>query len=151
MRKHQRQTTNIIACLLLSLFAITSCNNNTYYHSFQPVTSTGWNRNDTLLFSLPEHQHIDSLAYTIGIRHQVSYKYRDIWLKINQDTLHLYLADSEGKWDGNGIGEFRQFTHPFHFSHSAEDSIQEFRIVHIMQDTLLNGIHDIGLQIERKP
>ena len=33
---------------------------------------------------------------SIGIRHLDSYPYRDIWLTLNNDTLHFYLANEEG-------------------------------------------------------
>lgn len=91
-----------------------------------------------------------SYQYEIGIRHKDSYKYRDLWLTINQDTLHLYLADSKGNWEGTGIGEIRQLTYPIEIHSLNQDSIQEFHITHIMEDNPLYGIHDIGLKIEER-
>lgn len=135
--------------LLLVLFTMVSCQKDTFYHSYQPVDSTGWEKNDTLLFQLPTALHARSYDYEIGIRHKDSYKYRDIWLTINQDTLHLYLADSIGNWKGSGIGEMRQMTQEL--SLPLPDSIREFRITHIMQDNPITGIHDIGIQVKRRP
>ena len=89
--------------------------------------------------------------YEIGIRHKDTYKYRDLWLTINQDTLHLYLADSIGNWQGKGIGNTKQLTLPWENNQSSQDSIDGFRIVHIMKDSILPDILDIGLQIKRHP
>ena len=129
-----------------------SCNGNTQYHTYRPVAAAGWHRGDTLYFTIPSG---DSTAnthqWTLGIRHKDSYAYRDIWLTLNGDTVHLQLADSLGYWYGNGIGELRQYTHAITPPDIRwQDSITEIRITHIMQDNPLKGIHDIGLQISNR-
>ena len=135
----------------LSLFILmASCQENTYHYSYQPVCPTGWKNTDTLTYRLntplPENQ---AYGFQIGIRHQDTYHYRDLWLTVNQDTVHLYLADSTGNWLGNGIGELRQAVFPISYSPQC-DSIREIRITHIMQDNPLSGIHDIGIRISGK-
>lgn len=150
MRKH-RLIHNWTSCLLLVLLLTVSCQKNTIYHSFQPVNATGWDKSDTLIFTLPKVIANTSYQYEIGIRHKDSYNYRDLWLTINQDTLHLYLADSKGNWKGTGIGEIRQLTYPIKIHSLNQDSIQEFHITHIMEDNPLYGIHDIGLKIKEHP
>lgn len=150
MRKH-RLIHNWTSCLLLVILLTVSCQRNTIYHSFQPVNATGWDKSDTLIFTLPKVIANTSYQYEIGIRHKDSYNYRDLWLTINQDTLHLYLADSKGNWRGTGIGEIRQLTYPIEIHSLNQDSIQEFHITHIMEDNPLYGIHDIGLKIKEHP
>ncbi|MBQ8442783.1 MAG: gliding motility lipoprotein GldH [Bacteroides sp.] len=150
MRKH-RPIINWTSWLIVILLLTVSCQDNTIYHSFQPVNATGWNKSDTLFYSLPEAIISSSYQYEIGVRHKDSYKYRDIWLTINQDTIHLYLADSIGNWEGNGIGEMRQLTFPVQLNLSTQDSIKEFCITHIMQDNPIYGIHDIGIRIRKQP
>ena len=92
----------------------------------------------------------------IGIRHKDSYLYRDIWLSIAQqeqvDTVHLYLANENGNWKGNGIGEMRVFTTdnlPIRIC--SKDSIHTIKITHIMEEDTLKGIHDIGICIKERP
>ena len=70
-----------------------------------------------------------------------------LWLTINNDTLHVYLADSIGHWKGNGIGNLRQ--HVIHVQPDvlASDSVSTFQVVHIMQDSILQDITDIGIKI----
>lgn len=143
-----KRTSNI--CLLIVCLLTISCQQNTLYHSYQPVSVTGWYKNDTLVYSLPQALPNQPYTYELGIRHKDSYPYRDIWLTINQDTLHLYLADSIGNWIGNGIGEIRQSAFPIQVSTLPQDSIKEFHITHIMRDQPLNGILNIGLKIEKE-
>ena len=151
MRKHSLINSWHGCLLLVLLLSAVSCQRNTVYHSYQPVESTGWDKSDTLVFTLPEAIANSSYQYEIGIRHKDSYKYRDLWLTVNQDTIHLYLADTIGYWKGTGIGEIRQLTYPVQLQFPLQDSIREFRITHIMQDNPLCGIHDLGLKIDRQP
>jgi gliding motility-associated lipoprotein GldH len=135
-----------------ALFALmTSCHQGVLYHSYQPVNPTGWKQDDTLVFTCPQTLYTPDCQLEIGIRHKDSYKYRDIWLTINTDTLHLYLADSIGNWEGNGIGDTRQWTKLIPFKSTNQDSIKELRITHIMQDTPLKGIEHIGIKIKHVP
>jgi len=151
IRKKRHQAIINIAISFLGFFLLTvSCQQDTIYHSYQPVASTGWNKNDTICFSLPTSIYSDSYEYEIGVRHLYSYKYKDIWLTINQDTIHLYLADSVGHWKGNGIGEMRQFTQLIKLHTIQHDSIKDFHLKHIMNDSLLTGIQDVGIQIKRR-
>ena len=89
------------------------------------------------------------LKSSIGIRHEDSYPYRDIWIIANQDTFHLYLADSTGKWKGKGLGNLRQIVFPVNLNLQEQDSTIKIKINHIMQENPLPGIHDIGMHIEK--
>lgn len=147
--QHLRQKLFPLSCFLL-LFLSIACQENTYYHFYQPVDPTGWDKNDTLIYDLPSPlPKSHSLEFLIGIRHKDSYIYRDLWLTINLDTIHLYLADSTGNWSGSGLGELRQVTFPIPLQIKG-DTISHIRITHIMQDNPLSGIHDIGIQIREE-
>ena len=151
MKRRNLKTNRAVYILLILWLAVSACQNNTYYHSYQSASTAGWHKNDTLVYSLSTPINSLDYDYEIGIRHKDTYKYRDLWLTINQDTLHLYLADSIGNWQGKGIGNTKQLTLPWENNQSSQDSIDEFRIVHIMKDSILPDILDIGLQIKRHP
>ena len=151
MKKCNLKINRTVYILLALFLTIPACQNKTYYHSYQSAYTAGWHKNDTLVYSLSTPINSLDYDYEIGIRHKDTYKYRDLWLTINQDTLHLYLADSIGNWQGKGIGNTKQLTLPWENNQSSQDSIDEFRIVHIMKDSILPDILDIGLQIKRHP
>ena len=71
------------------------------------------------------------------------------YTRYKTDSIHLYLADSNGNWKGKGIGELRQFTQTNSFKAVSEkrDTIIGFKIFHLMQDNPLPKIYDIGLRI----
>ncbi|GAA6340129.1 hypothetical protein I090019C5_13670 [Phocaeicola massiliensis] len=98
---------------------------------------------------------------TIGIRHQESYPYRDLWMNISTnvkdtstyttDTLQLFLADKTGNWNGNGPGGLYQFTKLYtpSFTIAQDSASRNIRIVHIMTDNPLKGISDVGIRLEK--
>lgn len=150
MRKHNPIIGWGISLLTILCF-MASCHDGVLYHSYQPVNSAGWEQNDTLIYICPQAYHAPSCQLEIGIRHKDSYKYRDIWLTINTDTVHLYLADSIGNWKGNGIGDTRQWSMFIQPELLKQDSIRELHIAHIMQDTPLKGIEHVGIRIRQVP
>lgn len=151
MKRRSLKTNQAVYLLLLLWSTVSACQNNTYYHSYQSASTAGWHKNDTFVYTLPDTIHLQDYEYEIGIRHKDTYKYRDLWLMINKDTLHLYLADSIGNWKGKGIGNTRQLMYSWETNQLLQDSIAEFRMIHIMKDSILPDIQDIGLQIKKHP
>lgn len=132
-----------------SALLLVACGTDIYYHKYQHINSDGWDKSDTVQFifetSFPTDQQYE---YHIGIRHNDSYPYRDIWLAIGTDTAHIYLADKNGNWIGNGIGQMRQLEIPINL-HNTADSITQINVIHLMEQNPLPGLHDIGLRIEK--
>ena len=151
MKRRSLKTNQAVYLLLLLWSTVSACQNNTYYHSYQSASTAGWHKNDTFVYTLPDTIPLQDYEYEIGIRHKDTYKYRDLWLMINKDTLHLYLADSIGNWKGKGIGNTRQLMYSWETNQQLQDSIAEFRMIHIMKDSILPDIQDIGLQIKKHP
>ena len=143
-------------CLfLLLLFAFTSCEKDMVYHRYQPIPFEGWNRKDTLIYVLPGGLTGKTYRLEMGIRHNETYPYRDLWIEIyhllipygTHERLHLYLADETGNWKGKGnAGSLYQYTASgFTLNLQPGDSI--LQIVHIMETDLLEGITDVGIRL----
>ena len=71
------------------------------------------------------------------------------------DTLHLYLADQYGRWLHDGIsGSLYQSEWPavaVCLVDSVSDKPRTLRLVHLMKDTALRGISDVGLRFSIAP
>lgn len=142
--------TAYVALWCLLLLAASSCRKHTHFYAYRPIDTHGWHRQDTVLFSVSSLQHAGgNPQVTLGIRHKDSYRYRDIWLVVNGDTVHLQLAGTDGNWNGSGIGGRRQYTYTLPAANLPADTATEWKIYHIMHDNPLEGITDIGLQIHR--
>ena len=159
IKRFIRQHLNKFIPVLSFLFVC--CQDSTQYYSYQPVSSAGWNREDTLLYtitpSLPKGNH----EIQIGIRHSESYAYRDIWLGLRYslkdslacDTIHFYLADEDGNWHGKGMGGLIQFVKNTSVVLSTQDTISPFdlQIFHLMNDSLLKHVCDVGIRLSFAP
>ena len=130
------------------LLLITSCTGHNRFHSYLPVNKDGWKRTDTLCFhAVPIDTNRNCMEISLGIRHTHKYPYRDIWLSIGKDTLHIDLADEQGRWKGKGIGDMRLVQQEASISLTDMDSCGTIRIHHIMQHDPLPGISDIGIEV----
>lgn len=142
----------IIACLF------TACQNNMAYCSYHSISyEHGWRKQDTLSYELPQQLFPATYRLEINIRNFGNYPYRDLWLSVSKnwkdsltyetDTIHLYLADKDGRQlDGGTTGNLHQHTYvydqPFEIPHISSASI---RITHLMRTPALTGISDIGV------
>ena len=104
------------------------------------------------------HKFVDTGIYStkIGVRHTVSYPYRDLWLSVSlpdkgkSDTVHLYLANERGNWNGNGTASgYYQYEADGPIFNYGESSDSVIKICHIMKGFVLPSISDIGISISR--
>ena len=66
------------------------------------------------------------------------------------DTIAVNLADSTGRWTGNGWGSIYQtavFVKSVRPLHPGNYTV---KIVHGMQDEKLTGLNDVGIRIEKQ-
>ena len=70
----------------LPIIILAACQNNIIYHSYTPVPLDGWNKSDTLVYTLPNSIPAGNYEAEIGIRYQESYPYRDIWLEVSHNN-----------------------------------------------------------------
>lgn len=151
---------NSLFCLLGVCLAA-ACNENTVYHSYRSLPDEGWGKSDTLFFQFPLADSIPTtLRLFAEVRNRTDYPYQNLHLVISHnlqdstvwrtDTVTVSLADSTGKWKGNGWGSIYQsevFIRSVRPLHPANYTI---RIMNGMKDEKLPGLNDIGIRIERK-
>ena len=66
------------------------------------------------------------------------------------DTINFYLADQRGKWLGSGVGSV--FEMPVLYQQSIrfpKAGNYRYELSHGMRDSVLIGINDIGLRVEK--
>ena len=143
------------------LILLGSCRSDTAYHVYQSVAASGCGRQDTLT---SEYAYRDIwLALLSGqgvIPEDAVSSGRGSNLQADScafraDTLHLYLADQYGRWLHDGIsGSLYQSEWPavaVCLVDSVSDKPRTLRLVHLMKDTALRGISDVGLRFSIAP
>lgn len=128
------------------------------YSQYKSIGNEGWPRNREIEYSLSSKT--DSLRVSpgiydlaISIRHNINYKYSDLWLvltsvSLNQeertDTIRLRLADSEGNWLGKGYRALRIKNYVVARNVNIDPSWQ-LSLKHIMDCDTLHNIDDLGV------
>ncbi len=135
----------IVTIILL----LSACDGRTVYHTYLPIPLEGWNKTDTLVFTVPIQDTVSTFHLSVEVRHREEYPYTNLFLFINNDTVEYTLADKKGNWKGIGISAIYQNKFPYRTIRIQHPDTIVFRISQGMADPLLHGIQDIGICMER--
>ena len=96
-------------CLLLW-----SCDNSRLYETNIKINDNVWSLQQTPSFEYINTDTISEQSLRINIRHSSTYPFSNLWLFIHTispdnthstDTLECLLAQADGKWLGEGLGD----------------------------------------------
>ena len=141
----------IVSALLLCLMY--SCTDtSSMYCSYRNLQEDGWNRSDTITFSVPCSMIRDSMM--LMLRSDNEFPYHRIFLSVNQtavpslrtrtDTVRCTIIDKDNRHLGSGLTYYIQ-KETFAALDTGTDSIVRISVHHIMRRELIYGIKDIGI------
>ena len=90
----------------------------------------------------------------IYVRHTERYPYQNMWLfvgdSLHQDTIEFYLADDRGQWLGDKHHGFIEMPVLLEENYHFPDTGSYYMTIRQgMRDSVLRGITDIGLEIQK--
>ncbi|MBR1395731.1 MAG: gliding motility lipoprotein GldH [Prevotella sp.] len=141
---------------IMAAVVITSCQRRTLYHNFEHTPLSGWERNDTLLFTTPPASEGAVLQREIELRISQKYPFQRVNLIVEQltlpsnivrrDTVNCSLVDQKGNFLGEGITLFQ---YRFRLPDATVDKGDSLTISirHNMKRETLPGMADIGLRL----
>lgn len=146
--------------LLLSLLLSACKPGGTATFAYQPTPVEGWDKTDSLTFSIDTVRAGGTYRLSVGLRTSAShaYPYRDITLQIverisgqPQRVVHTncHLTNAEGDISGTGIASY-QYVFDIETVSLPEKSTGTITIRHLMRDPILSGITDVGVKLERE-
>ena len=148
--------------ILISILAMSSCQNREIYYHFKEIKGGEWSKNDTLHFEIDSSLINPGEIYniTVELGYSANYPYQNLWLYSidnltdSHSTLysHQYLlADSFGRWYGSGFGALYQLTLPYKEAVSFKERRSlHIKIIHGMRDEPLVGIEKLGVKVEKE-
>lgn len=149
---------NVAGIILVALMAV-SCTGNEVFFQYQPIDPKGWSKDSLYSFDIPVTDSLASYNVYVNVRNTGAYPYQNLWLFLERmapdstmvrDSIELYLADQRGKWLGSGIGSIHEmpvlYQQNMRFNNKGT---YQYRIYQGMRDELLQGIHDIGMKVEK--
>jgi len=151
-----------IAALLLTVMMmvmVTACAPNPGDASaYESLPKSGWCYGDTLKFRPRMDDSMASGNLMVAIRHDGSYPYSDLYLEVSYprnpqdtadvrlrcDTVRMILADTSGRWLGQGFGASFQKSATLGRQVTLRDS-SEVYVRQIMRTDTLSGILQAGI------
>lgn len=139
--------------------AFASCNRSTIYSQYLHTPLSGWEKNDTLTFSIPRMQTDMELKAIIGLRITDAYPFKTVCLIVDKaispdniidsDTINCSLFDNDGMSKGHGVSCY-QFNYHVSNMHLMKGDSVAIHIRHNMKREILPGISDVGITLEEK-
>jgi len=148
----------ILSAIVISLF-IVGCTSHDVYFQYNPVSIKGWSKDTMYVFHVPITDTAATYNVYVNVRNRGEYPYQNLWLflkkttpdkVLTKDSIECYLADNRGKWLGSGIGSIMEM--PVLYEQNvkfAQKGTYNYFIVQGMRDSLLAGINDIGIRVEK--
>lgn len=144
----------------VAIFSWMGCETKTVFHSYQSIPAKGWSRNDTLSFTFPARDSLLAYRLRIEVRNDERYPFQELFLFVRRpntkdttlyvtDTVRCLLSDNEGNWKGKGLGAIYLSVHPYADLSLNADSCK-ISISHGMEDAIIQGINDVGLEIVKQ-
>lgn len=149
--------------ILIAMFAVVlllSCNRNTVFQDMVAIPYSSWDVSHIILFETDMTDTLQLYEISLLIRNTTDYPYSNLFLFLDiifpdnrmlRDTVECILAHKDGKWTGRGFGKIR--SNEFLFRDEVWFPVKgtySFRIQHGMRDTLLTGVSDVGIRIDKK-
>ena len=154
----KKREPGLMISAFIMLFAL-SCNSPDIYDEYKTVEQKGWYKEDTISFNPTISDTIQRYNVIINLRHNTDYKYRNVYFfttthfpngNINRDTIELKVAKKSGEWMGKGFGAIKTYRQMLlrgiRFDQKGE---YIFEFCQAMREDTLQGVEDIGLQIQK--
>lgn len=138
---------------LLVTVLLTSCNSDTVYHQFASIDGGAWDKSEELLFTVERQPEDIIVDEEVGLRiERGRYPYTDICLVIEQTLLPAKSVTTDTMIyslpEDNGYSA-RQYDLPFKTLNLHKGDSLQIVIRHNMKEKLLQGVHDVGIRMER--
>lgn len=148
----------LIMIALTVALTMVGCNRKTIYSHYEHTPINGWEKNDTLKFSIFPVRTDGLYREEVGLRINSAYPFMGLTLIVEQhttqkrlmrsDTLHTSLIDHDGTIQGEGMSYYQYNFHLANLQLQADDTLL-VNIRHNMKREMLPGISDIGVTLKR--
>lgn len=138
---------------------VSACGNKPLFEQNTEIKTRQWDLNEPVVFKVNVDDTLSRFNVYINLRNTGQYRYSNLYLflttqypdkRIEKDTLDITLAEDDGRWKGNGLGDlfFNQFLFASNVSFISKGEYT-FTVQQGMRTNPLPGIADVGLRIEK--
>lgn len=148
---------SVVFLAVVLLFS--SCDKSRIFEENKTIPENVWNKDSIIKFEVDIHDAQLPTNFYVNVRNADGFPYKDLFLFIKttypdgktfQDTLDCILADEQGKWLGDGMGDIYDNQIPFKRNvHFPAEGKYTFEIQQGMRVDNLPLIMDVGIRIEK--
>lgn len=144
--------------ILLCVAAAVLCACGNYEHKYLSVGGA-WHREQALSFeeNLQALDEARTLDLYVGLRYSAAYPYKSLWVQvetlaggdsvISRDTVCCDIYGDNGRRGGSTAGTLYQAEFFAASVNALWRDVHAVRLQHIMQDSLLQGVYDVGIRL----
>ncbi len=153
--------------LVIFLAVLLACEDSLVYSKYQATHNGAWHRDDVKVFEISQIDSVASHDVFIMIRNDNTFPYSNLFLiaelstpdlQIIRDTLEYEMAQPDGQWLGKGHGSILENKLWYKENIVFKDpGVYTIQLSHAMREngqvegiSNLNGITDVGIEIERR-
>ncbi len=145
---------------------IISCNDTTVFDTYKPISKSQWHKDSIINFTFSPIDTLSKNNVYINLRNNIDYEYSNLYIIVGIDfpnndkvidTLEYEMTDGEGKFLGAGFTDLKEnkleyktnviFPTTGSYTISVQHAMRKNGQVNGIE--LLQGVTDIGLQIEK--
>ena len=148
----------LVIIFLIAAFTY-SCDRNKVYEDYIELDEIVWENSNKLGFKFEIDDTVSLHNVYINVRHASLYPYNNVWVfikssapngTVNIDTVECLLADADGRWIGEGMGDIWDVQIPWkqnvRFPHKG---VYQVEFQQGMRVDKLPGIMGMGLRVEK--
>jgi gliding motility-associated lipoprotein GldH len=155
------RTIKVSGLLFIGFLLLLSCNRKSVFSDYHALKGSKWHQDSVLRFDMTVPDSTKLYNLFLNVRNEGRYPYSNLWLfvkiippkgQVLNDTIELSLAGPDGKWFGYGLGDLYDMKYPYKqttFFPSAGYYRFEVRQGMRTEDSVLRGIHDFGITLDR--
>lgn len=136
-----------------------ACDRKTVFDKYVHTPLNGWEKNDTIAFSIDSIRQRGEYMEEIGVRTNGQYPFTSLTIAVHQTvqpsgavhdtTINCTFMDNENSSASNGIG-YSQFSFPLKKVRMEAGDTLHVTIRHNMKREILPGVSDIGFKLTRE-
>ena len=148
-----------IGTFLFLLLLATACQNDKVYDTFLHTPLSGWEKNDTLTFNIPQIRKSDVYYSGLTLRINNDFPFKSLTLIVEQtiwpsharytDTLNCNLIGDNGIAKGHGVSYY-QYDFPIRNLHLQTGDSLHIQVRHDMKREILPGVSNIGINLSHR-
>lgn len=168
MKLRHSKALTVVLSVLFVVWTATACVGGKVFDEYEQIPVEGWDKTDTLTFSVPAVAADGVYNLALGLRTTGDYPFMSLTLLFEANiiakksenssvvkdpqrlsrTLSCPLVSSRGRSQGQGVSLYQYNFHVATISLREGDSLQ-VNIRHNMKREMLPGLSDLGLSITR--